>query len=269
MIDLLFIHWNVDPEAFTIPGIDWPIRWYGILFVIGLILSQQIMLRVFRVEGKPEKLIDDLTLYIVLGTVVGARLGHILFYDIGYYLSNPLEILIIWHGGLASHGGAIGILVALWLFCKKHKIGYLWMLDRLVIVVILTGGFIRLGNLMNSEILGVTTDVPWAFVFERIDAQPRHPAQLYESIFCFILLPVLYFMWSKRRHVLNTGVIFGVFMIALWTFRFLIEFLKVDQESFNNPLALNVGQLLSIPFALTGIIIIYLVNRKGKKPTTE
>lgn len=260
---LLFIHWQISPEAFTIPVIDWPVRWYGILFVTGLVLSQYVMYHFFDREGKSRKYIDDLTLYIVIGTVLGARFGHVFFYDWPYYSQHPGEILMIWQGGLASHGGAIGILIALYLFCRKTKFSYLWMLDRLVVVVCLTSGFIRIGNLMNSEIIGIPTDVPWAFIFEQVDNLPRHPAQLYEAIFYFILMVILYLIWKYKRLTMPNGLIFGIFMVALWSFRFFIEFVKENQVEFEDQLVLNMGQWLSIPFALIGVVIIILAL-KGK-----
>lgn len=268
MENLLAIVWDVDPEAFRIPFIDWPVRWYGILFVIGLLVSQYIMFYIFEKEGKTRKNVEDLTIYVVIGTIVGARLGHVFFYDAMDYLKNPIDILKVWEGGLASHGGAIGILIAIYLFCRKYKFNYLWLLDRIVIVVCFTGACIRTGNLMNSEIIGTITDVPWAFQFVRayppsLGLDPRHPAQLYEAIYCLILMGVLWYLWAKKRDKLNNGFIFGVFLVVLWTLRFIDEFFKVNQVAFEDGMKFNMGQILSIPFVIAGF---YLIWRAKSKP---
>lgn len=269
MINLIvsYITWSVDPEIFTIPGIDWPIRWYGLMWAIGLILSQQVMYHIFKVEERPAKDVDTLTLYIIIATFLGARLGHFLFYDPSVFITDPLSIILPPYAGLASHGAAIGILTGLYLFCRKLKYNYFWMVDRLVIVVCITGAFIRLGNLMNSEIIGIPTDVPWAFVFTHIDNVPRHPAQLYEAIYCFLLFGLLYYIWKNKRNQVSTGFIFGVFLVVLWSLRFVDEFFKEDQEAFEENLVLNMGQILSIPFVIAGIIILIKTReRKGPDP---
>lgn len=268
MENLLAIVWDVDPEAFRIPFIDWPVRWYGILFVIGLLVSQYIMFYIFEKEGKTRKHVEDLTIYVVVGTIIGARLGHVIFYDFMDYLKNPIDILKVWEGGLASHGGAIGILIAIYLFCRKYKFNYLWLLDRIVIVVCFTGACIRTGNLMNSEIIGTVTDVPWAFQFLRayppeLRLDARHPAQLYEAIYCLLLMGLLWYLWSKKREKLNNGFIFGVFLVILWTLRFIDEFFKVNQVAFEDNMEFNMGQLLSIPFIIAGF---YLIWRARSKP---
>ena len=177
---LAYIDWSVGPDIIDIGIIK--IRWYGLLFALSFVLGYQIMLKVFKYEGHTQKQLDSLTIFMILGTVIGARLGHCLFYEPGYYLSNPLEILKVWNGGLASHGAALGIIFSLFLFSKKHKtISFPWILDRIVIVVALSGFFIRTGNFFNSEIIGVPTDLPWAVIFHRIDELPRHPSQVYEA----------------------------------------------------------------------------------------
>lgn len=259
-----FITWSVDPDIFTIPGIDWPLRWYGLMWALGLILSQQIMYHIFKAEGKPSKDVDTLTLYIILATLIGARLGHFLFYDPSVFLTDPLQIILPPYAGLASHGAAIGILTGLYLFCRKLKYNYLWMVDRLVIVVCITGAFVRLGNLMNSEILGKPTDVPWAFVFTHVDNVPRHPAQLYECIYCIMLFGLLFYIWKYRRYLVRNGFIFGVFLVVLWSLRFVDEFFKEVQEPFEEDLVLNMGQILSIPFVVIGIVILISTWRRDK-----
>ncbi len=227
------------------------------------------MFYIFKVEGKTQKNVEDLTMYIVIGTIVGARLGHVFFYDAAYYLSNPSQILMVWKGGLASHGGAIGILIAMYLYCRKYKFRYLWVFDRMVIVVCFTGACIRTGNLMNSEIIGKITDVPWAMYFVNayppdLALDPRHPAQLYEAIYCLLLMALLFFLWKQKRHSLNEGFLFGVFLVILFSLRFLDEFLKIDQEAFEASLPINMGQILSIPFVLGGAFLIWRAVRMPK-----
>lgn len=252
----MFIIWDVSPDIFNIPLIDHPVRWYGLSWAVGFLLSQQIMYYIYRTEGRPEKEIDALTIYMVLAAIVGARLGHVLFYDPIEYLKEPLRVLAVWEGGLASHGAATGILIALFFFAKKTKVNYLWIVDRLVIVSALTGGFIRLGNLMNSEMVGVPTSLPWGFVFMRIDNIPRHPAQLYEAIYCFLLFCLLFTLWHKYYTNLRNGVLTGWFLVILFTLRFVDEFFKINQVDFEENMVINMGQILSIPFILAGVVIL-------------
>jgi prolipoprotein diacylglyceryl transferase len=267
---LQYIHWNPSPEIFTIPGIDWPVRWYGLMWAMAFIASHFILNRVFKKEGRTEKDLDTLTLYIIIGTVIGARLGHCLFYGPWFdeydalgrlmnegYLSHPLNLLKIYEGGLASHGGAIGIIVGMVLYCRKTKENWLWLFDRMVIVVPIAAMFIRVGNLMNSEIIGNITTVPWAFVFVQEDNHPRHPAQLYEAIFCFLLFVFMYWFWKNKSEKVGPGFMFGLMCVLLFTERFLVEFLKENQVDFENSLAFNMGQLLSIPFILLGIYMMW------------
>jgi phosphatidylglycerol---prolipoprotein diacylglyceryl transferase len=252
----MFIIWDINPDIFTIPVLDHPVRWYGLSWALGFLLSQQVMYYIYRKEGRPASEVDRLTVYMVIAAIVGARLGHVLFYDPLGYLKAPLRILAIWEGGLASHGAAIGILVALYFFAKKTNVRYLWIVDRLVIVSALTGGFIRLGNLMNSEMIGVPTNLPWAFVFVRIDNIPRHPAQLYEAIYCLLLFFLLFRLWYRYHTMLRIGVLTGWFLIILFTLRFVDEFFKIDQVNFEENMVINMGQLLSIPFIVAGIVIL-------------
>lgn len=257
---LNYITWDVSPEIFNIGPLS--IRWYGLLFALGFIIGQRILTKIYVAEGRTEGDVDVITIYMIIGTVVGARLGHTLFYSPEYYLSNPIEILKIWEGGLASHGATIGILFALWLFSRKQNFDYMWVLDRIVIVVALGGALIRLGNLMNSEIFGHPTDLPWGFVFVQQNEYshvPRHPTQLYESLSVFLLFVVLYWLWKKYKGALPKGLLFGIFVTALFTFRFLVEFLKVDQVAKEATMALNIGQILSIPLILIGLFILFKV----------
>lgn len=258
-----YITWSVSPDIFKLPWVDWPVRWYGLMWALGLIISQQVMYYIFKKENRPAEHIDTLTLYIVVATLVGARLGHFLFYDPGVFISDPLSIILPPYAGLASHGGAIGILIGLWLYCRKLNYNYLWMVDRLVIVVCITGACIRLGNLLNSEILGKATDVPWAFIFTKIDNVPRHPAQLYEAIYCVLLFVLLFYIWKSKRAVVSNGFIFSIFLIVLWSLRFVDEFFKISQESFEDDMMLNMGQILSIPFVLVGIILMIKTYKPG------
>jgi prolipoprotein diacylglyceryl transferase len=202
---------------------------------------------------------------MAIGTVVGARLGHCFFYEPQYYLENPLEIIKIWHGGLASHGAAIGILTALYLFARKEKRSYFWVLDRIVITVALSGLFIRLGNLMNSEIYGVQTSLPWGFIFVREgETVAKHPTQIYEALsymLIFVLLLKLYYQYKGKP---KEGLLFGLFLILTFTMRFLIEFVKNTQVEFEKSMFLNMGQLLSIPFVLAGIGILWYISAKPR-----
>ncbi|MCD9017899.1 prolipoprotein diacylglyceryl transferase [Parachryseolinea silvisoli] len=260
-----YITWNIDPVIFTIPGTHWPLRWYGLMWVLGFVISQQVMYYIFQRENRPRKDVDTLTMYILISTVLGARLGHFLFYEPSRFLTDPLDILMPPYSGLASHGAAIGILIGLWLFCRKLKYNYLWMVDRLVIVVCITGAGIRLGNLINSEMIGLPTDLPWAFIFTRIDNIPRHPAQLYEALYCIALFFVLFYLWKTRAARLGNGFIFGLFLIVLWTLRFIDEFFKVNQVAFEDHQLLNMGQVLSIPFILVGIFLLFWSSKQMKQ----
>ncbi len=265
---LSYITWDVSREITSIGPVT--LRWYGLLFALAFVFGFIILTRVYKLEKKPQSDLEQLSIYVILGTVIGARLGHCLFYDPVYYLSNPLEMIKVWEGGLASHGAAIGILTALHLFSKKKRDqGMLWTLDRLVIVVALGGSLIRLGNLFNSEIIGMQTDVPWAFIFTSVDDFPRHPAQLYESIAYFISFGILYFIYLKKRETLKTGFLFGLFLIFIFGFRFFVEFIKEDQSAFEAGMILNMGQILSIPFVIAGLYYMFrkpkVVQQKSKK----
>jgi prolipoprotein diacylglyceryl transferase len=369
---LSYIIWNGSPEIFSFGTFS--LRWYGLLFALGFLISQQILYHIFRKEGKPQKDVDTLTIYMVVATILGARLGHVIFYQPELFVEDPLSIILPFEfspfkftglQGLASHGGAFGILFALWLYSRKKKPGqnYLQVLDRIVILVALTGAFIRLGNFFNSEIIGKPSDEPFSVVFvnriteglmeyrestnpvqsiaveknpdelvkpngrvpiniylffkpgtaqeearrfldgdvkyflsyykEFVDepgTQPlqyqvttepsgtlaarvstmgiaRHPAQLYESISCLFLFIILYLMWNKKKANIPTGQIFGVFMIVLWSLRFLYEFLKENQVSFEDALPINMGQILSIPLIIVGILILIWSYRNA--PTQE
>lgn len=260
---LQFITWKVNPEIFSIGS--FAVRWYGLLFAAAFAIGYVIMLRFFKKENLPEALLDKLSVYMVIGTVVGARLGHTLFYEPQYYLSHPVDILKIWEGGLASHGAAIGILLALYLFARKSRQTFLWTIDRIVIVVALSGFFIRMGNLMNSEIFGKPTELAWGFIFVRAgETVPRHPTQIYEGL-CYLAI-FLYLIWYyyKKNGKPAEGYLFGMFMILVFGVRILIEFLKEPQVDFEKSMVFNMGQLLSIPFVIAGVILVCLSLKKQK-----
>lgn len=255
------IYWDVNPDIVTIG--PFTIRWYGLLFALSFIVGYQIMFVIFRKEKRSDADLNDLVWYMILGTILGARLGHCFFYNPSYYFTNPLEILQVWKGGLASHGAAIGILLALYFFVNKKKdYSYLWIIDRVAITVALSGFFIRMGNLFNSEIIGRPSDVPWSFVFASVDNLPRHPAQLYEAIVYLIIFIFLFIFYLRTNAKFKSGFLLGVFLILVFSFRFFVEFLKENQTYFEEGMFLNMGQLLSIPFVLLGF---YILFRKDKK----
>jgi phosphatidylglycerol:prolipoprotein diacylglycerol transferase len=257
------INWDMNPEIFSIG--NFAVRWYGLLFASGFFFGYLIFMRFFKKEGLSIELLDKLTIYMALGTVLGARIGHCLFYEPEYYLSNPIEILKIWRGGLASHGAAIGILIALWLFVRKHKKSFIWILDRIVVVVALAGAFIRLGNLMNSEIYGVETTLSWGFVFIRnLEIVPKHPTQIYEAVSYFLVFGLLIWLYFKSDGKPRPGLLFSLFLILVFGMRFLIEFIKEDQVDFEAGMSLNMGQWLSIPFTLLGAGILVWSLRRAK-----
>lgn len=251
-----YIYWDVDPTLFTAG--PFTVRWYGLLFALGFFVGFLIMRSVYRREGKPEEDLDPLLLYMLAGTIVGARLGHVFFYHPEFYLSHPVEILRIWKGGLASHGGALGILTALYLYSRRHlDQPYLWLLDRMAIPVALAGSLIRLGNVFNSEILGKAADVPWAFIFARIDQVPRHPVQLYESLAYLLIFAGLLLIYKRKGPRVSTGLLSGLFLVAVFAARFFLEFFKVRQASFGGELPLSMGQLLSVPLVFVGGVLVW------------
>lgn len=259
-MNTLFIHWDVSPTLIELGPIQ--IRWYGLLFAASFFIGLKLMGNMLKKDGAPEAWLDKLFMYVIVGTVAGARLGHVLFYDAGYYLSHPAEIIMIWKGGLASHGAAIGIIIACYLFAKKvADKPLLWVLDRVVLTVVIAAILIRTGNLLNSEIIGNPTELPWAFIFERIDALPRHPAQLYEAISYLIIAGLLHFLYWKKEAGQKPGLLFGIFLTSVFTARFFIEFVKANQVDFESGMLLNMGQILSIPAALAGLYFILKANK--------
>jgi len=266
-----YITWNPNPNIFDLGF--YALHWYSILFLGGFVLSYLIIKQRYKTACINPYLLERLTLYIVAGTLIGARLGHCLFYDWGYYHSHIIEIIlpfqfsphfkITGYQGLASHGGGIGIFIALWLYHRKyHKdINLLWVMDQLALVVPLAGCCIRLGNLMNSEIIGRPTQASWAFIFVRDDGVPRHPAQLYEAMTYLSIFIILNLVFRYRPS--KNGFLLGLFLTLVFTARFLLEGLKEDQVAFEAHMSLNMGQLLSIPFIVAGIILMIVKSRKG------
>ena len=238
------------------------------MFMLTFLCGWWILNRVFKREGRDPELADVLLWYVAIAVIIGARLGHCLFYDPQYYLSHPVEILKIRDGGLASHGAAISIPIALWLVARKYRVSVWYLLDRVVLVVALGGFFIRMGNLFNSEIYGHATSMPWGFIFERNgETIPKHPTQIYEALTYLCIFIILFsYYWRKKGNIRN-GQLFGWFLVACFGMRFLIEFIKEVQEEWEQAYILDMGQMLSIPFFLAGIAILILSRKKmlGKK----
>ena len=283
---LQYIVWDVDPVCFSLGPLT--VRWYGVMWALGIWLVLFIMGKIYKKEQIAEPLLDKLFIYVLLGAVIGARLGHCLFYEwhllenpveflgitFNYgneYLLKPWKLIAIWEGGLASHGGAIGILLAVWLYNKKWlKRGFVWLLDRLIIGIALCGACIRFGNLMNSEIFGFPTSLPWGFMFVRsyewqtlYAGQACHPTQIYEMIYCLVTFIVCGLLYKKYDAGKKVGLLLGIFWIGIFGTRFVLEFIKNNQEAFESSFILNMGQLLSLPFIVWGIYLI--INAFVKK----
>lgn len=266
-----YVVWDVNPYIFTFPESfpllgGRPVAWYGLLWAMVFVVGYFIMKKIYKKEGLSDDMLDKLVFGTLIFTIVGARLGHCLFYEPGYYLANPEKFLYVWEGGLASHGGAIGILIWLLIYSKKLKKPYLWILDRVVIAVAIGGAFIRTGNLMNSEIYGYETTLPWGFKFVRdwapgtpIEAIPAcHPTQIYEAFVCVIVFAILMYLYFKKDTAdKRMGFFFGFFCTVIFGSRILIEFIKQPQVEFENTMVLDMGQWLSIPFVLVGIYFMF------------
>lgn len=270
-----FINWNADPEIINVMGIS--IRYYGLLFVSGLILCFYILSRIYKIENIPYENLEKLSIYCMIGILAGARLGHCLFYEPSYYLSHPLEMILpisfpreggikfTGYQGLASHGGVLGLLIAIYIYSRKTKHSMIDTLDLIAVVAGVSFGFIRIGNFMNSEIIGMPTTKPWGVIFERVDNIPRHPAQLYEAISYFIIFAFMMLLYKKMRARLKNGFLFGLATVLFFTARFVIEFVKENQVGFEDKMTLNMGQLLSLPYIAVGIgFIIYGLMKTRK-----
>ena len=273
MLSLLTINWNPDPELFNFFGIS--IRYYGLLWIIGLAFAYLIVQHQYHDRKIDEKKFESLCFYCFFGILIGARLGHCIFYDWAYYQDHFVEMILPikqtaagWkmtgYTGLASHGGTLGLIIALWMYCRKTKMHYMDVLDMIAVATPITACCIRLANLMNSEIIGKPSDVPWAFIFERVDMQPRHPGQLYEAIAYLILFFIMIYLYKNYSKKLHRGFFFGLCLTYIFVFRFFIEFLKENQEDFENNMMFNMGQWLSIPFVIVGIYFMFFYDRKKK-----
>ncbi|GAB5475133.1 MAG: prolipoprotein diacylglyceryl transferase [Maribacter sp.] len=271
------IHWNVDPEIFWITD-SFPLKYYGLFWILGLTLGYYIVQRIYKKEDVPTEQLEQLASYIFVGILLGARLGHCLFYDFEYYSEHLLEIVLpirevngsyqfSGFQGLASHGGVVGAIIAIAYYWKKTKTNLLWMLDRVSIGGAVTAAFIRLGNLMNSEIYGKPTDGSWGFVFERDDLIPRHPTQLYEAVAYLVIFAVLAFLYRKRTATTRNGLLVGMLFILLFSARFIIEFFKENQVGFEDTMTLNMGQWLSVPFVVFGLLLVFRKDNRVAKET--
>ena len=274
-----YVTWTASPNLYD--GVV-TVRWYGLMFAIGFLFGYEVVSRIFKHEGAPERWLGTLFIYVVVATIVGARLGHVFFYDWAYYREHLSEIPKVWEGGLASHGGTAGILLAVWLFSRwVTKRPILWTLDRLVVPVGLVAALIRIGNLMNHEIYGGPTDLPWAFCFvenlnqwmkgaEPVFSVPSHPTQIYEALCYLVTCGVCLWMYWKRNAQEREGLIFGVFMLGIFVPRFLIEFVKNVQEPWEIAMrqtwGIDQGQLLSIPFIILGVWLIIRAMRHPRVP---
>ena len=256
--------WNMDPAIFRLGPFE--IRWYGLFFALGFFLGFQIITQIYRREQRDLGHLSALFLYLMLGTVIGARLGHVLLYQPDYYLTHPWKIFMIWEGGLASHGGFAGVMIALYLYLRKHRdMSFLELADRLTIPCLLAAALIRIGNFFNSEILGRPSDLSWAIVFARVDGVSRHPAMLYESAAYFLVFLALYFAYWKTAIIQFPGRVLGTTLATCFLARFMIEFVKENQAPFEDSMPLNMGQLLSVPFILAGIALIYRSRKAARK----
>ncbi|MCH5308256.1 MAG: prolipoprotein diacylglyceryl transferase [Prevotella sp.] len=267
MSELLgYIVWNPDVEAFHIGSLT--VRWYGLCWLIGLALAVFTVRRLYKEQKIKDELFEPLMYYCFLGILIGARLGHCIFYQPDVFLTSwkgftemllPIHIMpdgswkMVGYAGLASHGGTLGLMIALWLYVRKTKLSIWMVLDNIAIATGITACFIRLGNLMNSEIIGKITDVPWAFIFEKVDKVPRHPGQLYEAIAYALLFVITWLLYRRNPQKVGTGFFFGFVLTYIFTFRFFIEYTKEIQEAFEASLPLDMGQILSIPFIALGV----------------
>lgn len=256
MSNLLSVIWNVDPVFFSIGSIE--IRYYGVLWAMAFGASMVLFTNFVKREGYPEKMFDSIFWFATLSTIIGARLGHCLFYEPMEYLSNPIQILNLRQGGLASHGAAIGLLVGLWMFSRRNKMPYLWSLDRIMVAVAISGALVRIGNLMNSEIYGVETSSSWGFIFARAqETLPKHPTQIYEALCYFVIFALLLWLYYGRDMARRRpGFMFGIGVGLIFASRFVIEYIKNPQEEFEQGMLLLMGQWLSIPFILLGIAMV-------------
>jgi len=248
--------WNADPEMFRVGY--FVVRWYSLLFALSFLIGFFVLRWVYIREGKQPKDLEEMFFYVFIGVLVGARLGHVFFYDPGYYMKNPVEIFMLWKGGLASHGGSVGAILAMWLYVKRNPgFAFTWVLDRVAVVIPLVGSIIRIGNLFNSEIYGKPTEAPWAFIFQRIDFLPRHPSQLYEALAYIPIFGLMLFLYSRVRFRDTPGFLVGALLVVISLARFFLEFFKEPQAAFTIGIPLNMGQILTIPFFVAGVYLVF------------
>ena len=270
----MYLRWDISPEIFRIGG--FALRYYSIGFLLAFAASYFIMAYILRRENRDPLILDRLLVYVVLGTLIGARLGHCFFYEFDYYRHRPWEIVLPFnmdhqhfeftgYQGLASHGGAIGILLAVWWYSRRYSISFIWLLDRLAVVVPLAGCFVRTGNFFNAEIIGIPSHLPWAVIFARVDNLPRHPAQLYEAAAYLLIFACLFYLYKKNTVQQKPGYLFGLLLILVFSARFIIEFVKENQETFENGQLLNMGQILSLPLIAAGIYFLQYYERSHGK----
>ena len=256
--------WAVSPIFLSLGSFS--IHWYGVLFATAILSGFGVMNWIYKNENKSVEQLESLQIYIVIGIVIGARLGHCFFYDPAFYLANPLKILAIHEGGLASHGGGLGAILATLYYAKKNSVNFLYLLDRLAIPTALFAFFVRMGNLMNSEIVGVQTDVPWAVIFSRVDLYPRHPVQFYEALAYLSIFIILLSIYMYKKSKVYSGLLFGVFLSLVFTARILVEFVKERQASYATEMLFSTGQWLSVPFLLIGLgLIAFALSKKELK----
>lgn len=262
------IRWDVDPVMFSLFGFE--VKWYGVMFSVSFFLGYLLMQRIFRTENRRESDLDTLFVVMIISTVVGARLGHMFFYEWDTTINDPIQILYIRNGGLASHGAAMVIPLGLWWYIRRHPDQpFLWLIDRICIPVALGGAFVRFGNLINSEIIGAPTTLPWGFIFVRnkeAGLVPRHPSQIYEIIYCLITLAVLWVLYRRWKMATPRGLLLGTFLIIIFGARIAVEALKENQEAFEDGLTLNMGQILSLPAVAVGVVLVVLALRRGPAP---
>ena len=262
MLNMHHLVWNMAPDIVQFGPLR--IRWYGLFFALAFLSGYFIMTQIYRREGRSLENLSNLFAYLFFGAIIGARLGHVLLYQPDYYLVHPSEILMIWHGGLASHGGFAGVMIAIFLYLKRYRdMNFLQLADRLAIPCLFAASLIRIGNFFNSESLGTPSNLPWAIVFASVDNIPRHPAMLYEAATYFLAFCALYVAYWKTAVIQFHGRILGITLVICFLARFMIEFVKENQAPFEERLVLNMGQLLSIPFIVAGAYLIYLSCKKA------
>ncbi len=256
-----YIVWDIDPAIFHLGPFQ--LRWYGLFFVGSFFVGMWLLRWIFVRENKPAELAENFLFYAIIGAVIGARLMHCFAYEPAYFLSHPIEILKVWKGGLASHGGMIGVMVAAWLFIRRYKLDYFWLISRLTMPGMIVAMSVRIGNFFNSEILGLSSNVPWAIIFKRVDMIPRHPVQLYEAISYLIIFWILLGIYLRIKPDFATRILPGVFLVLIFGVRFVLEYFKTRQADYTTSLPFTTGQLLSIPFIIIGIIwIIWALKTK-------